>query len=342
MNQEKILDISWETILKIGIAILIFYILFLIRDLIVWFIFALIISLLFDPVIDFLQRKKVPRVLGSALVYLLVFGIFGLLIYAVAPGFVSEIQKFMQNFPQYFERIAPVLKNLKIPAFADLESFTGVLQNTLAKAGENFFNALSVIFGGISATIFVISAAFFLSLEERGIERVLAALSPRKYEAYVADLWAKCQKKVSGWFVSRILSSLFVGVVSFLVFKLFKIDFSFSLGFLAGITNFIPIIGPIVAGVVIFAMVAMTSLSKAIFVLLAFTILQQIEGNIISPILSRKFIGLPPVLVLISLAVGGKLWGIMGAILVIPLVGIIYEFLRDFLKKKKAEKPVVL
>ena len=127
-----------------------------------------------------------------------------------------------------------------------------------------------------------------------------------------------------------------------MVFKLFKIDFSFSLGFLAGITNFIPIIGPIVAGVVIFAMVAMTSLSKAIFVLLAFTILQQIEGNIISPILSRKFIGLPPVLVLISLAVGGKLWGIMGAILVIPLVGIIYEFLRDFLKKKKAEKPVVL
>jgi predicted PurR-regulated permease PerM len=284
----------------------------------------------------------VPRILGAILVYVCIFGIFGLLIYSLIPSFVSEIQKFTQNFPLYFEKIAPTLKGLKIPAFENLENFSGVIENTLSKAGENIFSALSVIFGGISATFFVISVAFFLSLEERGIERVLAILSPRKYEAYISNLWLRCQKRVSGWFASRILSSLFIGLVCFLVFKLFKIDYSFSLAAFAGLTNFIPILGPVVAGVIIFLMVVMSSLTKALFVLAAFIILQQIEGNLISPILTKKFVGLPPVLVLLSLTVGGTLWGILGAILVIPLAGILYEFLRDFLKKRKEEKPVVL
>ncbi len=334
------LDISWGTILKIGIGILCFYLLYLLRNLIVWFVFALIISILFNPAIDFLQRKKVPRVLGAILIYLLIFGIFGFLIYTVAPTFATEIQKFTQNFPQYFEKIVPALKGLKIPAFENLENFTGILENALSKAGENIFNAIALIFGGISATAFVLAIAFFLSLEERAIERVLAVLSPKRYEDYLTNLWSKCQKKVSGWFVSRILSSLFVGLASLLVFKLFKIDFSFSLACFAGITNFIPILGPVVAGLVIFIIVAMTSFTKAIFVIIAFVVLQQIEGSVISPILTKKFVGLPPVLVLLSLAIGGTLWGILGAILVIPLAGILYEFLRDFLSKRKEEKSI--
>jgi len=338
VNGNRILDISWGTILKIGIAILAFYIVFLIRDLIVWFIFALIISVLFNPAIDFFQKRRIPRVLSAVFVYLAIFGIFGLLIYAISPTFASEIQKFSQNFPQYLEKIAPTLKSLKITAFENLENLTGVLENILSRASQNIFNALSLIFGGIFATFFVISIAFFLSLEEKAIERVLGILSPRKYEVYISDLWSRCQKRVSGWFASRLLSSLFVVMASFLVFKLFKIDFAFSLSFFAGVTNLIPIIGPLIAGGIIFIIVVMSSFSKAIFVLIAFALIHQIEGNLIGPILSKKFIGLPPVLVLLALAIGGKLWGILGAILVIPLAGILYEFLRDFLNKRKEEK----
>ena len=174
------------------------------------------------------------------------------------------------------------------------------------------------------------------------MERVLEILSPRKYEAYLANLWSRCQRRVSGWFASRLLSCLFIGLASFLVFKLFKVDYAFSLAFFAGAIDFIPIIGPIIAGAVAFVIVAMGSLTKALFVLAAFALLQQIEGNLISPLLTKKFVGLPPILVLLALAIGGKLWGILGAILVIPLAGILYEFLRDFLKKRKEEKAVVL
>ncbi|MEA3505932.1 MAG: AI-2E family transporter, partial [Elusimicrobiota bacterium] len=82
--------------------------------------------------------------------------------------------------------------------------------------------------------------------------------------------------------------------------------------------------------------------AKALFILIAFVIIQLIEGNVLTPVLTKKFVGLPPVLVLIALMVGGKLWGILGAILAIPLLGLLYEFLRDFLKKRKESEAVTL
>jgi len=127
MNEEKILDISWRTILKISVAVLIFYILFSIREILIWFVFALIISVLFNPAINFFQRKKIPRGLSIVLIYVGVFGILSLLIYLVVPLFVSEIKTFLEVFPQYFEKISPLLRGLGFQAFENIESFLRIL-----------------------------------------------------------------------------------------------------------------------------------------------------------------------------------------------------------------------
>ncbi len=342
MNEDRVLDISWGTILKISVAFLFFYIVYLVRDILIWFIFALIISVLFNPAINFLKKIKIPRVLAVIFVYVAFFGILGLVIYWTAPIFVSEIQQFSQLFPQYFEKIAPPLRELGIEAFESMESFTQAIGIMLQKASSDILNALAIIFGGIGSTIFILAIALFLSLEEEGVEKVIGLLSPKKYESFILFLWEKSQRKVSGWFGSRILTSLFVGVAVFITLYLFNVNYSLSLALLAGILDFIPIIGPIFAGLVAFVFVALDSWLKAIFVLIAFILIQQIEGNILSPILTKKFVGLPPVLVLISLSVGAKLLGILGAILAVPLAGILFEFLKDFLKRKKEEKAVVL
>jgi len=342
MNQEKILDISWETIFKIIIAVLVLYLIYLIRDILVWFIFALIISILFNPAINFLQKRKVPRVISAVFIYLLVFGLISFFIYSIAPIFISEISNFSQAFPQYFEKISPSLKGLGVPAFDNLENFISFLSGNIEKIATNILNALFVIFGGIFSTIFVLTIAIFLSLEEKPIEKSLSLLFPKKYEAYALSLWGKCQSKVSGWFLSRILGCLFVGLLSSLTFLLFNVKYPFSLGLLAGITNFIPVVGPIVSGVIIFIVVSLDNFLRAIFALLVFILIQQIENIILTPLLTKKFVGLPPALVLVALAIGGTLWGFLGSILAIPLFGILFEFLRDFLKKKKEEKTVVL
>ncbi len=131
MDGEKILDISWKTILKISITVVCFYIIYSIKDILIWFIFALTISILFNPAVDFLQKRKVPRFLGVVIIYVGIFGILSILIYSVVPLFISEIQQFLQTFPQYFEKISPLLKTLGFRAFENIESFLKALGNAL-------------------------------------------------------------------------------------------------------------------------------------------------------------------------------------------------------------------
>ncbi|MCJ7787075.1 AI-2E family transporter [Patescibacteria group bacterium] len=342
MNNEKILDISWGTILKISVAILSFYVLYQIRDVLVWFIFGLIISLLFNPTINFLRKLKIPRVLAVIFVYVGVFGFFSLLIYLIIPIFVSEIQQFSKILPQYFEKISPPLKGMGIQAFENIESFVNILGGALDRIAANIFNVLFVIFGGIFKTIFILTIAIFLSLEEKTIEKSLNLLFPKKYEDYALSLWRRCQKKVSGWFLIRILTCLFVGAATFAVLLLFNIRYPASLGLFAGILNFIPYQGPLITAVLLFVIISLESVYKAVFVLIVFILIQQIENSILTPVLSKKIIGLSPVLVLMSMAIGGVLWGFLGAILAVPLAGILFEFLKDFLKKKKEEEATVV
>ena len=339
--ENRLLDISWGSILKIAVAAIGFYLLFLLRDVLIWIIFAVIISILFNPAIDFL-RRFMPRVIATVLVYLSVFSIIGVMIYLVAPLFLKEVQQFSISFPEYFERLSPPLKNLGIEAFESFDSFTKTIEEGLAKVSSNVFMAIGAIFGGLFSTITIVSIALFLSLEEKGLERIIKVLTPKKYEAFVLSLWERSQKKVSGWFGARVLASVFVGLMTFVTCYVLDINYAVSFALFSAVFNFIPFIGPVLAAVVIAIIVAADSWLKAIFFLVATILIQQIEGNILSPVLTKRLIGLPPALVLIAVMIGAKLWGLMGALLAIPIAGILFEFLRDFLKKKKEDTAVVL
>ncbi|MFH0803568.1 MAG: AI-2E family transporter [Candidatus Tagabacteria bacterium] len=340
MDGEKILDISWGTIFKISLAALIFYLIYQIRDILVLFIFALIISVLFNPAIDFLVKKRVPRVLAVLMLYSIIFIFIGILIFLIAPIFINDIRLFTDRFPQFFDKFAPMFKSigLKDRALENFDNFSQAIQGWLTNASSGIFKAIVSIFGSIFSTITIFSISIFLSLEDRGVEKIISLLFPKRYEANILNLWAKCQNKVAGWFGTRILSCFFVGLMTFIVCKILLMKYALSFGLLAGVTNIVPIIGPIVAGAVMILFALLDSWSKAAFILIIFILIHQIEGNVILPLLSKKFIGLSPVLVLIALMIGGKLWGITGAILVIPLFGILFEFAKEFLNKKWDEQ----
>lgn len=355
MNErEKTLDVSWESIFKIAIALAGFYLLFLLRDVLVWIIFALIISILFAPAIDFFKNKGVPRSVAVVLIYLIFFGILGGIIYTVADSFVDEIKHFVAFFQEYhqelFEKIGPMFDALGVEAFSTIDAFSGRMEAWLEGATDSIFIAVGAIFGGIFTTFTILVLALFISLEEGGFERILTIFTPKKYDALAITLWEKTQRKVAGWFGVRILASLFVGLLTFVALRIFNVDYAISLAFLAGITNFIPIIGPVIAGAIIGIIVFLTESSysgavdpvvKTLFVLLAFVVIQQIE-SILTPILSKRFVGMSPILVLVALLIGGTLWGVLGAVLAIPIIGILFEFLRDFFKKKREVEAVVL
>jgi len=334
-DQTRILDISWSTIVKISVAAFSLYIIYLIKDLLIWFIFGLIISILFEPAIDYLNRKRIPRLMAVIIVYLGTLCLVGLLIYLTIPLLISEIQNFSRIFSHYFELISPPLARLGLEAFKNLEAFFQAVSKTLGNAASSIFSGVFAIFGGIFSTIFIISLSVFLSLEGNVVEKTLKIVFPENQEKYVMNLWGRCRKKVTGWFGVRILAMFFVGIISYAVFLLFNVKYPFILALTAGAFEMIPFLGPAFTAVVAFLLVALESVPKAFFVLIFLVLIQEIEGHILTPVLSRKFIGVPPALILMALAIGGKLWGVLGAILAIPILGILFEFLKDFLEKRR-------
>lgn len=335
MTGQSTLDISWGTIGKIAVAMVSLYFIFLLKDIVIWTVFGVVIAVVFDPLIGFLQRVKIPRVVGAVATYVVVFGLTGLFLYNLAPFFSSEIQRFSQLLPRYLETLAPMLSRFGVETFSDTQGFINAMAGSVSEAGKSVFNAVVAIFGGVFAAIFIISIAIFISLEERSVEHTIALVFPRRMEAFALSLWERARKKVSGWFLSRLLASLFVGLATYVVLALFNVEYPISLGILSGISNIVPIVGPLIVGLVIGGIVALESATKAILILLSLVLIQQIENNIVTPILAKKLVGMSPVLVLVSMAAGGQLWGIMGAIFTLPLAGVLFEFLQDFLKKQK-------
>ena len=340
MNKERLLDISWGSIVKIFVAVLGLYVFFLIKDILLWLIFGMVISILFNPIIEFFVKFRVPRIAAALGIYLASFGLLALMIYAMAPFFTIELQRFSERFPEYFNSISPPLKDLGLVAFSDVQGLIDVLNRNAQNIASGVLNGLFAVLGGIISAIFVLSMALFVSLEERTIERGISFLFPKRDEALAFNLWRRSQKRVSGWFLSRIISSLFVGLLTYFTLLIFDVRYPVSLSVIAGITNFVPIVGPLIAGLLIAVVVGLDSPLRALFMVGAFTLIQQIENNVLTPLLSRRFVGLHPVLVLVALAVGGRLWGIMGAFLAVPLAGILFEFLHDFTERKKKTEEV--
>ena len=337
--KEQTLEVSWETIIKVFIAGFVFYILFLARDILVWFFFALIISLLVEPAIHFLRKFRVPKILAVTLIYVSIFGLLGLIIYLIAPIFIFEIKQLSQNITEYVEKLNPVFQSLGLDITGNFEDLTSGLIYLLQESSKSVIKAISVFFGGVASTILIFVLAFYISLEDRGPEKFLSLLVPQKYEHYIINLFERAQYKVSGWFGARVLACIFVGLTSFIIFFLLGIKYAFILALVSGVLNFVPYVGPLVTGIIAVVFVGVSnSWLMAVYVVIALYAIQALENNIVTPLLMKKILDLPPVLVLLSLLVGGTIFGVLGMIFVVPVFGIVYEFLKEFLEKRKEEE----
>lgn len=340
MEKEQVLDISWGAIFKIFIAVFIFYFIYLTREIALWFFFAIVMSVLLAPAVSFLRRFWIPRFLAVIIVYFSIFGILGILVYSTAPLFISELKLLSQHLPDYFKQISPFLQQMGVDTAQTFDSFTQLLVKSLSQSSKGVLNAIATFFGGVYSTAFILTAAFFLSLETNAAEKFLTLILPKKYEENIIAIFKRSQSKISGWFGARILSCIFVGVASFFVFYVFGVKYAFILALISGVMNFVPYIGSLITTVLLVVFVAVSgSWLMVLYVLLAVFAVQQVDNNILTPLLMKKMASVPPVLVLISLLVGAKIFGFLGVVFAVPVFGIIYEFMKEFLERRREDVP---
>lgn len=332
------IDIPFRTIVRILLVFLAVGTIFLIRDIILLFLLSIVVASGIAPIVNWFEKRGVPRLVGLLTVVLVGLGAVSLLLFIVVPPLVNDIGEFTQDFPQYARVLLHELKPLGIaPDSALGQGLNQVLQEFASIVGKGFASLPTLalgIFGGLFATAAVLLVTFYLSLERDGVEKFLRLFVPKSEEPYAIDLWRRAQRQIGSWAQGQFLLMALIGIVTYVGLTLLGVDYALLLAFLAAMFEIVPIVGPVVSGAAAVMVSIFQSPQLALFVLLFYVAVQQLEGHVIVPLLYRRILKLHPVIIIFALLVGARLAGPIGIILAVPLAAILTEFLQDYAKGK--------
>lgn len=344
-RDSQILHISTSTIIRFFLVVLGLALVYVMRDVISALLFAVIIASAFEPGIQWLHKRKIPRILSVILIYLALAAFLALLAYLVFPLFFEEFKNISDSYPALRRKLLIGIDRVGAPSFID--EFKGDIVKTIldlpAKYLENLGGGLvtfaSGIFGGALSLFLIVIFSFYLATQEKGIENFLRMVTPLSYEPYIIDLWSRAQRKLGRWFQGQALLGAIVGVFIFFGLTFLGVEHALFFAFLAAIFEIVPVVGPILAAVPAVITALFVSPLTGVLTIALYTIVQQVESNVIVPVVMRKAVGLSPLVVILALVVGGKIGGIFGMILAVPVTAILAEMLEDWDKKKRSLIP---
>ncbi len=344
-------------IFKIIMGILAFLALIQLKSLILSILVAVIVASFIEPLILFFKRIGVNRGIAVLLSYLLLVSIFLSFFFFALPPLFKETLTALNSLPESVKTsdlLNPIQKGLyktakgifpDIPSTISLEDLTSLIASYFSDFAGGIFDTFNRFFDSIVSFILVLVLSIYLSVEEKGVAKFLKLISPKEYEKYVTDLWSRVQKKIGLWMQGQIILMgivFLVVLVSLSVLKIFlgdQIQNILLISLIAGFMELIPVLGTFVSTIVAFLLSSISGgFGVALIVLIVFTLIHQIESHVIYPAVIKKIIGVPPMLVIISLIAGIELAGFVGIILSIPISVLIVEFIDDKARREALEE----
>jgi len=336
-------------------------------------IIAIIFAYIIDPIVNYLERKGVKRQFGVIIVYISAILIFGILIVSVIPKTINEISNLLTSLPAMVDTLIREVNNFASNVFAKFnielpENFINVYKETNPKVNGDvetpqivsdilnsikatindlivkaqgslmgsLSNVLSKLYGFLTSAfrlVLIIIFSFYFSVDkDRFMHRAKKAI-PNKYRDDISYLTSNIDTALQQFIRGRMLMAIFVGLITMAYLLVLRVDFAIIIGLITCVADIIPYIGPFLgcAPAVLFAF--MDSPMKALWVLILFVIVQWVENNILAPKLIGDSTGLNPLVILISIIIGGGIFGVWGMVISVPLMSIIF-ILVDFIKIK--------
>lgn len=326
------------------------YVVWLLRDLLLLILTAIVIASAIEPGVAWVVKQKVPRIVAVLMMYLAVFGSLFAIVYFFFPPILADAGQFFASVPQYLNTInVPTsltgVSDSAVQAVAQDQSQSilgavSVFQQAFTSGSAGALRLISTFFGGIFSLGLVIVLSFYFALQETGIDDFLRLITPARNEEYVIDLWGRAKKKIGLWMQGQILLSVIVGVLVSLGLFIMGVPYALLLGILTAMAELVPIFGSLVAGTAAVVVAFSTGgVALAFIVAGLYIIVNQFETNLIYPLVVKKVIGIPPLLVIIALIAGGEVAGFLGVLLSVPVAAAAQEFFSDYYEgKRKAER----
>ena len=337
MNKQRVIvEISPKSILTTVSILILLLVAWKVRAIIFALIIAIILMSGFSPLVDWLQKKGLNKLVSVTLTYVLAIGALGLVLFAVLPPLIVRGQEFFNDLPIYLNSVVEYLNNTGLVNI-DSEELTGTLAG---RASEYLFEARGVllnVFSGVLTFLTIAVFTFYLLLEKDNVKKNMFYFFPHLPKERVTKVVHKIDEKLGAWLRGEFILMVIVGVLTYIGLTLLRVEFALPLAVLAGLLEIIAIIGPIVSVVpaVIIALVQYNSVLPALGVSALYVLVQQFENTFLVPKIMNRAVGVHPLAIITSLLIGGSLFGIMGAVLAVPFAATAQVIIEDLHEHSK-------
>lgn len=333
IQDRQLIEISTSTILRTIIIVGALVFLYVIRDVLVILFLALIIVSAINPIVTWLQKKKLPRIFGVLFVYIIGLLILSTIVYIVVPPLAQEVRDLSKNLPDsfsldYYETqydfgsdYPEIAENIKL--------FLGNISQRLEFFSSSLMGAAINLFGGIISMILILVISFYLSVQEEGIKNFFRSLIPIDHQPYVFHLWSRTEFKMGRWLQGQFLLGLLVGLLTFTGLSILGVEYALVLAIIAGLFELIPYVGPVLAAVPAVIFGGGQSLTLGLWVIFLYIFIQQLENHVLVPKVMQRAVSLNPIIIIIAILTGAKLAGFVGILIAVPVAAILAEVFYD-------------
>jgi predicted PurR-regulated permease PerM len=338
-------NVSILTLTKIAGFILALWFLYVIKDILVIIFVAILLAMAFDPFVSFLQKKKIPRTFGIVILIGCIFLVLATAVALIIPPLLEQMSQITKNFPLYWDKLSN--------SFVDLQArpeTQGVVQNiqnalrgfqsTIGQSAQGVLPFIGTIFGSVISFILISVLTFYFLSQEDAIKKGFHHVTPPRYRPYFTGLIVRMQDRLVLWLRGELLLGLIIGLMAMLGLWLLGVKFFLVLALIAGISELIPYVGPVLGAVPAAFFGFTDSLWKGIAVIILFWLIQQLENHLIVPKVMQKAVGLNPIVVIIVILIGAKILGFLGVVLAVPTAAALSVLVKDFFESNNFGKEI--
>ncbi|MFW6415237.1 MAG: AI-2E family transporter [Thermodesulfobacteriota bacterium] len=310
-------------------------------------IISLILAYLLEGLVHQLERTRMPRLAAVSIVFIIFLLAFLFLFLQLIPLLSKQIGQFVQDLPQMISTWQSELKHLpkKYPNFVSEEQIKRILvtiNNQLGNLGENLLSiSLASVRNLINIIIYIVLVplmVFFFLKDKIRILEFFKGFLPENMDL-TSRIWEEVNQKTAKFIQGKIWEIFIVWAVSYITFLLLGMKFSLLLSFLVGLSVIIPYIGATVMTIPV-ALVAFFQWglnAEFLYAIIAYLIIQILDGNLLVPLLLSGIVNLHPLAVIIGILIFGGLWGFWGVLFAIPLATVVHAIIKAWPQKGSQE-----
>lgn len=302
---------------------------------------GLLLGLAVSRAVDFLEKLHIKRGIAAPLVILAGVGLLVGMGALLAPSLRNQVKQLSTELPKLVDQADAWLRTTPAKSLVQQapqqapqqqgqqqqQQKQGGLREQLSKelrgSIQFLFPIVSSVFGAVAGLVLVIFIAMYIAVSPGLYREGILHLVPHKHRERGTEVIDTLGTTLRQWLVARLIAMVVIGTITGVALALLQVKGAAALGVLAGLLEFVPFFGPIASAVPAIGVALLDSPQKALYVVILYVIMQQLEGNVITPLLLEKRLDIPPVLTVVAVSALGIVFGVIGMLIAEPLLAVV-------------------